>query len=98
MEKPVAPCCAKSGFKKKKDCCEHKQFFSKLSIEGFIAKKLLLKPVEKEISPDFLSDNFANHNKQIFETHYSGLPLPDNIYQIKSLLQPTPEALQTFRC
>ena len=98
MEKPLAPCCAKMGLTKKKGCCAHKQFFSKLSIEGFTAKQLQLNPIEKQISSDFLSPNFFSYNKQIFENYYSGLPPPRNGYQIKWLIQPSPVELQTFRC
>lgn len=98
MEKPLAPCCVKLGLVKKKGCCEHKQFYSKLSIEGFTAKQLYLKSIEKQFSFDFLSFNFLHLNKQLFENYYSGLPPPDNIYQIKSILQPSPIDLQTFRC
>ena len=98
MEKPIAPCCAKLGLTKKKGCCEHKQFFSKLSIEGFTAKQLQLKPIEKQVCLNLLSFNLIHFNKQLFENYYSGLPPPDNIYQIKSLLQPSPIDLQTFRC
>lgn len=99
MEKPVPSCCAKkAALIKKKNCCDHKQFFSKLSVEGFVAKQLHLKPIEKQTGLNFLAPYFYHYNKQLFESHYSGLPPPDNVFQIQSLLQPTPVELQTFRC
>lgn len=99
MEKPVASCCAKkAALVKKKNCCDHKQFFSKLPVEGFVAKQLQLKPIEKQTGLDFVSPDFHQYSKQIFESHYSGLPPPDNIFQIQSILQPSPVSLQTFRC
>jgi hypothetical protein len=97
MEKPVASCCAKKGIKKK-DCCEHKQFFSKLSYDGFTAKQLEVNSIEKEIKLHFLANNFLHFNQQIFETYYSGIPPPDNLYTIKYLLRPTSVELQVFRC
>lgn len=97
-EKPLSPCCEKMGFKKKDNCCTHTQIFSKLSIEGFTAKQLQLKSIEKQISFNFLPADFFQHNKQLFENYYSGLPPPDNISEIQSLLQPTLVGLQTFRC
>ena len=97
MEKPVASCCAKKGIKKK-DCCEHKQFFSKLSYDGFTAKQLEIKPLEKEINLKYFTSNFLHHNQQIFERYYSGIPPPENLFSIKYFLKPSPLKLQIFRC
>ena len=97
-EEPLSPCCEKMGFKKKDNCCTHTQIFSKLSYDGFTAKQLQLNPIEKQISSDFLLTNFFNFNQQVFENYYSGLPPPDNLYHIKSKLQPSSIKLQIFRC
>ncbi|HUM51015.1 MAG TPA: hypothetical protein PK431_04335 [Chitinophagales bacterium] len=97
MEKPIASCCAKKGIKKK-DCCEHKQFFSKLSYDGFTAKQQEVKSIAKEICLHFLANNFLHLNQQIFERYYSGIPPPDNLFSIKYLLKPSPIKLQIFRC
>ena len=98
MEKPESSCCKKMGLKKKKDCCEHKQFFSKLNIEGFTAKQLVLKSFEKDVVPKFFSSYVSVFNQQIFEAYYSGIPPPDNLHTIKYLLRPTSVGLQIFRC
>ena len=98
MEKPVSPCCAKMGIKKNKGCCEHKQFFSKLSIEGFTAKHLQLRPPGSEANNHLFSNDFTSWNKITLEHHFSGLPPPDNVFKIKTLLQPSPVELQNFRC
>ena len=97
-EKPQSPCCKKSGLKKKADCCSHKQIFSKLSVEGFIAKQLFIKPLEKQNSSYFFSVNLFSFNQHAFEDYYSGLSPPDNLFQIKSILQPSSIKLQIFRC
>lgn len=97
-EAPLSPCCEKVGLKKKKNCCTHTQIFSKLSVEGFTAKQLQIKPIEKQNDPNFITNNFSIFNRQIFENHYSGLSPPHNIFQIKSILQPSLQELQIFRC
>jgi hypothetical protein len=97
IEKPQSSCCSKK-MEKKNNCCEHKQLFSKLNIEGFIAKQLHLKSIQKEITSDqsyFYTDYF---NQQITHYTYSGIPPPDNLHTIKHLLRPTPVGLQIFRC
>jgi hypothetical protein len=99
MEKPLAACCArKAGIVQKKGCCEHKQVFSKLNIHGFTAKQLQIKPLEKQINLNFLAVGSFHYSKQLFESYYSGLPPPDNLFLIKNLLQPSPVGLQNFRC
>jgi len=99
MEKEVKPCCTeKPAIAKSKNCCDHKQFFSKLSVEGFTVKKMQLKPLEKQLSLNFFPAYFFHYNKRLFESYYSGLPPPDNNYRILSLKQPSSVALQTFRC
>jgi hypothetical protein len=97
MDKVPPPCCAKLGIKKK-GCCEQKQFFSKLSYEGFTAKQLELKKVEKvfESHPGFIA--FSSFHKINLENYFRGLPPPDNLFDIKSSLQPFPSDLQNFRC
>ncbi len=97
MEKSAASCCAKLK-STKKDCCNHKQFFSKLSVEGFTVKQLQLKQIEKQTHPESRITFASNNNKQIFENHYSGLQQPDNVFTIKSILQPSSISLQVFRC
>lgn len=97
-EEPLSPCCEKMGLKKKDNCCTHTQIFSKLSVEGFTAKQLYLKSLEKQLSLDFFSTIFFQFNQQNFENYYSGLSPPDNLYQIKSFLQPSSIKLQIFRC
>lgn len=98
MEKPVAPCCAKKGIVKKKNCCKHKEFFSKLSIDGFTAKLVELKKVKKELSLKNISAYSFNLLSRYRNNYFSGLSPPDNLYHIKALLQPTPSELQIFRC
>ncbi|MCC6582577.1 MAG: hypothetical protein IT271_02645 [Chitinophagales bacterium] len=99
MEKEVKPCCTeKPAIAKSKNCCDHKQFFSKLSVEGFTVKKMQVKPLEKQLSLNLFPAYFFHYNKRLFESYYSGLPAPDNFFQIQSLLQPTPVELQIFRC
>ncbi len=97
MEKQAVSCCAKKIIAKN-NCCEHKQFFKKLPIEGFTAKLLQLKSSEKESYPKLYPVAYFNYSQQIFENYYSGLPPPDNLYKIKSLLQPSSIKLQIFRC
>ncbi len=98
MEKTVPPCCAKLCLPKKKDCCDHKQFFSKLSIEGFISNRIQLKA--PEASSHFIAflNELANRNNTNYGLQISGLPPPGYLYNIKTLLQPSPSELQNFRC
>lgn len=99
MEKPIPPCCAKKVplTKPKKGCCEHKEFFSKLNVEGFTAKQVQLKPLEK-----LFTAHFILHPSSLFGSHTDllsfRLPPPDNLYRIKARLQPSPVSLQVFRC
>jgi len=98
-EKPTSSCCKKSGTKEKKGCCEHKEFYSKLNIEGFTAKQFqLIKLLEQEVNFKYLSFDFSYFSTQIFKDHYSGIPPPDNLHTIKYLLRPTSSGLQVFRC
>ncbi|MDB5226306.1 MAG: hypothetical protein JWN78_499 [Bacteroidota bacterium] len=97
MEAPVAPCCAKMGIKKK-DCCDHKQFFSKLSIEGFISNRIQLKTPEASFPLYTTLNDLSNWNNIHRGAQCSGLPPPGYHYKIKSLLQPSPSDLQIFRC
>lgn len=99
MDKPVASCCAKNvSPSTKKDCCAHKQFFSKLSIEGFTAKQLILKPSEKQTTIPFGTIHAYAINFRLTERYYSGLAPPDNYYTIQTCLQPARSQLQVFRC
>lgn len=92
------PSCCSKKIENKIKCCEHKQLYKKLTIEGFTAKQLQLKPLEKEISIKFLADSFLHFISQISERNYSGIPPPDNIFTIKYLLRPSQATLQIFRC
>lgn len=97
MERQVSSCCSAKELPKK-DCCEHKQFFKKLPIEGFIANQIELKPYDKSILSDYWI-NFYTFSHQInFDRYITGIPPPDNVYTIKYLLRPTPSELQIFRC
>ncbi len=97
MEEQVSSCCAKKVISKN-GCCEHKEFFKKLSIEGFTANQIEIKPYEKTVLPDFLLNNFLFNHQTNFDRYITGIPLPDNLYTIKYLLRPTSAGLQTFRC
>ncbi len=101
-EAPVSSCCTKIESKKtKKDCCSHKQFFSKLSIEGFVAKQLELKSnIEKFIQKFDFNYPYSHFFSSITVHYFSGLPPPDNLYYyvIQTSLQPTSTKLQIFRC
>ena len=97
MEKQVASCCAKK-IVAKNGCCEHKQFFKKLPIEGFIANQIELKPYEKLVSNDFWINSFSFNHQINYDRYITGIPPPDNLYTIKYLLRPTPVELQVFRC
>lgn len=97
MEKQVSSCCAKKVINKN-GCCEHKQFFKKLPVEGFTAKKIELKPYEKLVLKDFWVNSYLFNHQINFDRYISGIPPPDNLYTIKYLLRPTPVELQIFRC
>lgn len=97
-EAPLSPCCEKMGYKKKDDCCTHTQIFSKLSVEGFTAKQLQIKLLEKQFNSKLSTNNLSPFNHQIFENYYSGLHPPNKLYHIKSALQPSSQKLQIFRC
>ena len=97
MEKQVVSCCSKK-IVAKNNCCEHKQFFKKLPIEGFTAKLLQLKSLEKSVLSNFLLNNFLSNCQTNFDKYITGIPPPDNLYTIKYILRPTPVELQIFRC
>ncbi len=97
MEKQVSSCCA-NKVTPKKGCCEHKQFFKKLSIEGFTAMQIVLKPMEKLGLNDFWVNTYSFIHNINFDRYISGIPPPDNLNTIKYLLRPTPVGLQIFRC
>lgn len=97
-ENTSSQCCEKMGLKIKKDCCEHKQFFSKLNIEGFTANQIQIKPLEKVIIKDIFFNLAFSHFNSISQNYISGIPPPGNLLFIKYLLRPTPVSLQTFRC
>ena len=99
MEKPLAPCCAKMGLKKKNNCCEHKFFFAKLKTE-FTSEKIHLNPNCVElISIKYIAlFPLIVLHKIILEQHYSGLPPPKNITSIKATLKPTPQKLMIYLC
>jgi hypothetical protein len=97
MEKQVTECCKKK-VTPEKDCCEHKQFFKKLPIEGFTASQLVIKPLHKLVVNDYwIISNPFNH-QIVYDRYITGIPPPDNLYTIKYLLRPTPVKLQIFRC
>lgn len=97
MEKPVSSCC-KQKKETKNNCCQHKQFFKKLPIEGFVANQINLKPFDKIVLKDYFYHSFSFLSLSNVEKNISGIPPPDNLYQIKYLLRPTSVGLQTFRC
>ncbi|MFN8284150.1 MAG: hypothetical protein U0U67_13100 [Chitinophagales bacterium] len=97
MEKQVSSCCAKKIINKN-DCCEHKQFFKKLPIEGFTANQIELKPFEKLVLNDYWINSYAFNHQINYDRYITGIPPPDNLYVIKYLLRPTPVELQIFRC
>jgi hypothetical protein len=97
MEKPLSSCCAKK-MEKKKDCCEHKQLFKKLSVEGFTSKLIKLKSHEKLVLQDYWINSHLFSHQNYYHGFITGIPPPDNLYTIKYLLRPTPVELQTFRC
>lgn len=97
MEKQVATCCPEKAVKKK-DCCEHKQFFKKLPIEGYTSTQIELKPFEKLIVNDYWVISSVFSYQFNYDRYITGIPPPDNLYTIKYLLRPTPVELQIFRC
>jgi hypothetical protein len=97
MEKQLASCCPEKVVKKK-GCCENKQFFKKLPVEGFTVAQLVLKPFNKAVCDDFLINSFVYNHQVNFDRYITGIPPPDNLYTIKYLLRPTPVELQIFRC
>jgi hypothetical protein len=97
MEKQVASCCPEKTVKKK-DCCEHKQFFKKLPIESFTANQIELKPFQKLILNDYWVSSYSFNHQINYYRYITGIPPPDNLYTIKYLLRPTPVELQIFRC
>ncbi len=97
-DKPLAACCAKMGIQKKKGCCENKQFFNKLSIEGFTAEKTKLVTPKAEVNNYFINSSTYKTSTITFESHYSGLPPPDNLFEIQFYLKPSPERLQVVLC
>ncbi|MFN8237226.1 MAG: hypothetical protein U0T77_03570 [Chitinophagales bacterium] len=98
MEKTAASCCNKKPAPKKKDCCEHKEFFSKLNAEGFLSKLMVIKPVEK-IQDNFFCYTHSAFTPNAYNFYYSsGLSPPEYYLQIKSLLLPERSELQVFRC
>ena len=97
MEKNVSSCCKKNQ-KPKNNCCQHKQHFKKLPVEGFTANQIQIKPLEKVILKDVFFNTSSFHLNIISERFISGIPPPDNLFLIKFLLCPTPVGLQTFRC
>ncbi len=101
QEKEAVSCCKKEQklpAQKAKDCCEEKQFFSKLNIEGFTAKQLLLKSLMLFEMPVTWLHTFGTVLQLNFENYYSGLSPPDNLHIILSCLQPDTTSLQVFRC
>ena len=98
MENPAASCCNEKPVASKKNCCEHKQFFNKLTVEGFLSKSMVLKPTEK------IQDNFFCFSNNTFTpnayTFYysSGLSPPGDFLQLRPLLLPERSELQVFRC
>ena len=99
MEAPVAPCCAKKNQDlKKKKCCEHKQFYSKLQVDGFTAKPLVLKPNISPIFQLYGNVNTYTINPVLTEQYYSGLAPPVNHFLIQFNLQPTQQELQIYLC
>ena len=94
MEKSVTT----GSHKESNGCCQHKHYFSKLSVEGFTAKLIQLKPIEKSLTTYYYTYNFTNVSRSIMENHFSGMPPPDNLYKIKALLQPSLQELQVYLC
>jgi hypothetical protein len=97
MEDKMPSCCSKK-IENKIKCCEHKQLYKKLTIEGFTAKQLQLKSLDKEIQTSYFSIYSFICSQQVLDNYYAGIPPPDNLFTIHYLLRPTPVALQTFRC
>jgi hypothetical protein len=97
MEQQASSCCSKRTVAKN-SCCEHKQIFKKLPIEGFITNQIELKHLKKLVPVDFSIHVYSYNLKPNYDTYISGIPLPDNLFTIKYTLRPTPIVLQVFRC
>ncbi len=99
MEKPTASCCAKPAKQPNKNgCCKHKQYFSKLNVEGFTASQLELKHKLYHSYISYIALLISNINVALANSFYSGLAPPNNTAIIQSLLQPSSIKLQVFRC
>jgi hypothetical protein len=99
MEKTTTSCCAKpTNQTNKNDCCNHKQYFSKLNVEGFTANPVVLKHNLFHSCISYISLPIYNINVALAASFYSGLAPPNNIAVIQSLLQPSSIKLQVFRC
>jgi hypothetical protein len=97
MEKVVTACCgSKNVTSNTKPCCQHKQIFSKLSYDGFIAKEFHVKPY-KIVNIHFLVNDYTTFISALPISIYSGLSPPDNPH-IQYLLRPTLSGLQVYRC
>jgi hypothetical protein len=98
MESPAASCCTKKKETRKKGCCEHKEFFSKLAYDGLLTKAIGIQPLIKLLNEYF----FFIQNYTFFDSvtlyYASGLSPPEYIRNIKPLLLPTQADLQIFRC
>lgn len=97
MEKPVASCCAKKVVTKK-DCCEHKFYFKKLTAE-FTTQEIA--EIQHHDLFDVLCFTYTTHtslHQEVLENFYSGLSPPGNYFIIQSLLQPTRQKLQIYLC
>lgn len=98
MEKPAGSCCNEKPVPSKKNCCEHKQFFNKLTVEGFLSKSMVIKPIEKILDSFFCFTN-NTYTPNAYTFYYSsGLSPPEKLLQLKPLLLPERSELQVFRC
>ena len=97
METPAASCCAKASTTKK-NCCNHKQHFGKLNVEGFTANKVVLKHILHTYIFTYTTLPTYTVNIAITSSFYSGLTPPNNTAIIQSHLQPSSIKLQLFRC
>ena len=59
LEKKVSSCCDEKK-EANNNCCQHKQFFKKLTVEGFTANKIELKPIEKIVLKDYFFNSFSS--------------------------------------